>query len=260
MTQAFNLGQLANKVNVSGQLDASTGLVNSAAVANGGTGRATLDVGKVLIGNGTSQVNMLAGTTTNDVLLWSGSAWISSPAATAGAGGGYKMTVFTSPGTYTKPASLKAIKVTVVGKGGNGAGAPSTISGGGGGGGASIYSVQAPSLPGPQPITAGAGTNSFGSIASATAGSNGATFSGGLGGVGSGGTINIGGNDGNSQMSPNSGGAGGSSILGGGGRNGAAPGTLAGQAGKNYGGGGGGGYTAAGGAGANGIVIIEEFF
>lgn len=41
MTQAFNLSQLANKVNTSGQLDASTGLVNTVSVANGGTGTTT---------------------------------------------------------------------------------------------------------------------------------------------------------------------------------------------------------------------------
>lgn len=38
MTQAFNLSQLANNINSSGQLDATDGLVNSVPVANGGTG------------------------------------------------------------------------------------------------------------------------------------------------------------------------------------------------------------------------------
>lgn len=38
MTQAFNLSQLANNLNSSGQLDATDGLVNSVPVANGGTG------------------------------------------------------------------------------------------------------------------------------------------------------------------------------------------------------------------------------
>lgn len=42
MTQAFNLSQLANKTNTSGQLDASTGLYNQVPVANGGTGASTL--------------------------------------------------------------------------------------------------------------------------------------------------------------------------------------------------------------------------
>lgn len=38
MTQAFNLSQLANNLNSSGQLDATDGLVNAVPVANGGTG------------------------------------------------------------------------------------------------------------------------------------------------------------------------------------------------------------------------------
>lgn len=51
MTQAFNLSQLANNLNSSGQLDATDGLVNAVPVANGGTGannqvtaRSNLDV------------------------------------------------------------------------------------------------------------------------------------------------------------------------------------------------------------------------
>jgi hypothetical protein len=38
MTQAYNLSQLANFVNTSGQLDASAGLDNAVPLANGGTG------------------------------------------------------------------------------------------------------------------------------------------------------------------------------------------------------------------------------
>lgn len=38
MTQAFNLSQLANNLNSTGQLDATDGLVNAVPVANGGTG------------------------------------------------------------------------------------------------------------------------------------------------------------------------------------------------------------------------------
>lgn len=265
MTQAFNLGQLANKVNTSGQLDASTGLTNTAAVANGGTGRATLTAGTVLLGNGTSQVTMLAGTTTNDALIWSGTAWASSPVASAGGGGGYQMTVATSPSSYTKPASLKAIKVTVVGSGGTGGaqtGSPisNNVSGGGGAGGASIYYALAPALPASAiPISAGVGTNSFGAIASATAGGTGgssanapgsASAGGGSGGTGSGGTINFVGGRGDNglQIGPSvkSIGNGGNSIFGSGGSG----------ASGGYGSGGTGGS----GAGAPGVVIIEEFF
>lgn len=38
MTQAFNLSQLANKVNTSGQLDLATGVNGTLPIANGGTG------------------------------------------------------------------------------------------------------------------------------------------------------------------------------------------------------------------------------
>ena len=41
MTQAYNLSQLANNLNSSGQLDAADGLVNAVPIANGGTGGST---------------------------------------------------------------------------------------------------------------------------------------------------------------------------------------------------------------------------
>jgi hypothetical protein len=41
MTQAYNLSQLANNLNTSGQLDATDGLVNAVPIANGGTGAST---------------------------------------------------------------------------------------------------------------------------------------------------------------------------------------------------------------------------
>lgn len=47
MTQAFNLSQLANNLNSSGQLDATDGLVNAVPVANGGTGASTPSAAQV---------------------------------------------------------------------------------------------------------------------------------------------------------------------------------------------------------------------
>lgn len=41
MTQAYNLSQVANNANSSGQIDASVGLFNATPVANGGTGATT---------------------------------------------------------------------------------------------------------------------------------------------------------------------------------------------------------------------------
>lgn len=281
MTQAFNLSQLANKVNTSGQLDASAGLVNATPVANGGTGKSTNTAGTLLLGDGTSAMTELAGAATNDVVSWSGSAWVSTPTAATGAGGNYVMLTYVSPATYVKPTTVKAIKITVVGAGGNGGNVP-TVNGyyygpGGGGGGAAIEYLNAPVIPSsPIAITAGAGTNSFGGFLSATAGSAGIGNSltagavGALGGVGSGGNLNIQGSSGGNVTSIRISGTGGDSILGSGGLSKyLAPSpaqTTNGNNGNNYGGGGGGALKSGGviagtgGNGAPGVVIIEEFY
>jgi hypothetical protein len=49
MTQAYNLSQLANRVNSSGLLDASSGLTNAVPVANGGTGASTVAAAKIAL-------------------------------------------------------------------------------------------------------------------------------------------------------------------------------------------------------------------
>jgi len=185
--------------------------------------------------------------TAGNVLTSNGTAWVSQAAAAGG--GDYIMQVYAGPstGTWTKPAGLKAVKVTVVGGGGAGGNTVGpacfgySVSGGGGGGGTSIEYLDAPAIPGPQPYTAGAagGTSSFGSPAflSATGGaastgvsSPGASTqifgSGGAGGVGSGGQLNIIGGAGTpggvgtdparSTLGSGAGGAGGSSTMGGG--------------------------------------------
>lgn len=117
--------------------------------------------------------------------------------------------VFTSSGTFTVPAGVTVVKVTVVGGGGAG-GAPITsginavASGGGGGGGAAIKYITG-LIPGSTiNVTVGAGgsggnggTSSFGAYCSATGGSIGtqgsstATYTSVAGGVGSGGDVNI---------------------------------------------------------------------
>jgi hypothetical protein len=53
MTQAFNLSQLANNLNTSGQLDATDGLTGVVPLANGGTGT-TNTVNTVVAGTGIS--------------------------------------------------------------------------------------------------------------------------------------------------------------------------------------------------------------
>lgn len=152
--------------------------------------------------------------------------------------GNYVMQTYTntSPSgvTWTKPAGLKAIKVTVVGGGGGSnpiflpapAGPPAPFNsrgyGGSGGGGASVEYIPAPSIPGPVTVTVGAGggsstptaspfttggTSSFGSFLSATGGAGGGlnpsgiTASGGTGGSGSNGSFNITGQAGGTTVS-----------------------------------------------------------
>lgn len=190
------------------------------------------------------------------------------------------LNVYTTPGTWTKPATVKAIKVTVVGGGGSvgvlpGSPVPNsgTTAGGAGGGGTSIRVYPAPTIPGPQPYSVGAagssssfGVNPFPApflVISATGGSNGSTYpassgagaQGGAGGIGSGGQLNIAGQAG--SWGRDKGGAGGSSYLGGGG-------VGNGSNGGAYGGGGGGNVSssspASGGTGATGVVIVEEFY
>jgi hypothetical protein len=209
--------------------------------------------------------------------------------STAGATGVNVLNVFTSPGTWTKAAGLKAIKVTVVGGGGTPATTASGPNGfysaasGGGGGGSAIRLYPAPSLSGPQPYAVGGAgeTSSFGvapaTVISATGGAAGATgvttiTAGGAGGVGSGGVLNMNGNNGgsgqwlNNPIANCNTGTGGDSILGAGGMGvfyaGTSPTAAPGAAGTGYGGGGAGGRgpVATGGTGASGVVIVEEFY
>jgi hypothetical protein len=276
MTQAFNLSQLANNVNTSGLLNAAAGLYNQTPVANGGTGRSTVASGNLIVGAGTSAMTALAGAATNDVVTWNGSAWVSS--AAQGSAQSPTLEAYTTPGTWTKPASVKGIKVTVVGGGGSAPPIAATTNAkgsGGGGGGAAIFIYPAPSLPGPQPYTVGTAgnTSSFGvspapaplTVISATGGSAGGTnTSGGAGGIGSNGEMNIAGGGGGAT-SPTASGAGGNSIYGGGGRGNGVP-NSAGIAGGAYGGGAGGASVGnpavaqTGGTGATGVVVIEEFY
>jgi len=197
----------------------------------------------------------------------------SSVQATAGALGTSVITSYTSPGTWTKPSTVKSIKVTVVGGGGSGgSGTGSTqpsspfsgFGGSGGGGGIAVRSYPAASLSGPQPFTVGgSNANSAFGVAPAT------VITGGAGGAGT------------PASSPGFAPAGGAGGGGGSGTNGqlnftGGPGNpSAGTAGDTlystvgnarlYGGGGSGGVSgspavAPGTAGAQGIVIIEEFY
>jgi hypothetical protein len=178
------------------------------AVARGGTGATTLTDNNVILGNGTSAVKFVAPGTSGNVLTSNGSAWLSQAIS---AGGDYIRRVYTSPATWTKPAGLKAVSITVLAGGGGGGGvtatpAPSFSGKAGGQGGnarqpGSFNYLAAPSIPGPVAVTVGAGgsagptgggsggaggTSSFGPFLSATGGGGGggATALGAVGATG----------------------------------------------------------------------------
>lgn len=216
--------------------------------------------------------------TSGNVLTSNGSAWVSSAAASSVS----SIQAFTSDGTFTIPAGVTKVKVTVVGGGGGGTTATqSTGQGGGGAGGAAIKVITGLTPGGTVAVTVGLGgaaetagsTSSFGAYCSATGGARAAVRTnnvgpGGAGGTGTGGDINFTGGAGSGgsgviNVVAGVGGTGGNSIFGGGGLGGlGVNGGSAGAGGPNTGGGGAGGNSAnsspnAGGAGGSGIVIVE---
>lgn len=184
--------------------------------------------------------------------------------------------------TWSKPTGLKFLAVQVVGGGGGGGsvscgGSCSAADGGGGGGGYSYELIPTASLSASEYYLIGSGgaadtsgrTTTFGNKIQATGGTGTTTPDGGPGGIGSLGDLNLkgggggSGNDNSSSGDSNSG-AGGSSFLGGGGE-GVFGSSQNGGAGGVYGGGGAGGTvgtneSANGGAGAQGVIILTEYF
>lgn len=190
--------------------------------------------------------------------------------------------VFTSSDTWIHPDGLLRAEIIDVAAGGGGGGTPSNnnVGGAGGGGGTAFELIEAADLGSTETVTIGAGgiggigsnpgtqggTSSFGAHNSATGGAGGINNGGdgGIGGVGVGGDTNIegGGGTGNPGSDGSARGpAGGSSTLGGG-----ATGRIGnGLNGGNYGGGGAGGggnggSSTDGGNGADGIIIVKEYF
>jgi hypothetical protein len=149
------------------------------AVSNGGTGVTTLTTAYGVLAAGTTATGALQniGTGTASQVLTSNGPGVL-PSFQAAAGGQFQTEIFTSPGTWTKPASATRVRVTVVGGGG------SAYIQNGGYGGLGV-SANVP-VSNPVAVTVGAGaaaqpggavvpggTSSFGSAVSATGGTGG---------------------------------------------------------------------------------------
>jgi hypothetical protein len=261
--------------------DATTTILTTNAavtVGQGGTGQTSYTDGQLLIGNSTgntlTKTTLTAGTGVS-ITNGSGSISIAAPLA--------KQTdVFTSgtSATYTAPANTQWVKITVVGKGGNGGGTTSQRGSGGGAGGIAIkwlaitagqtliYTVNNVSFP--NFVTSGTYTlasdiTGYGGTAGTSVAYAASFTAGGLGGTATGGDINIRGGYGGSAFGTSTAvttqqsGFGGSNMFGAGGY---AVGVAinAGVDGLGYGVGGGGsiGSTTVG-LGTNGVIIFEAY-
>lgn len=278
-TGTFTIAGPNTNTNYTITLPQETGTLVTTGVTTGLNGSA-ITTGTVAASVGGTGITS-AGTAGN-VLTSNGSAWVSQAAAAGG--GDYIMQAYTSPATWTKPAGLKAVRVTVIGGGGSAGNFatpafPADQKTGGGGGGTGIKYLDAPAIPGPVTVTVGSGgaasgpqvgnaggTSSFGPLVSATGGGGG--NNGGAnryiaGGTATNATVSVSGGVG-AATAYNACGAvtgfiGGGTVL-------AQPSygyqINTGLAANNYGGGGGSwtGPTGIGVAGAGGIVIVEEFY
>lgn len=298
----LGLGTIAtqNSDNVSVTGGSITGITDLA-LADGGTGASLSDPGADAILGWNDTAGAVGFFTAGSGISINATA--NTISSTVTGGGNYVMQVYTNttPGgvTWTKPANLVAVKVTVVGGGGGSTPVPgptpnAVIRGGSGGGGTSVEYIPAPSIPGPVTVTVGAaggttaptttgGTSSFGAFLSATGGAMASSSNGAAGGSGSGGSYNISGGTGGASLAYTynpgppaqrfgSTGTGGGSTLGFGGASDLVAGgndsSLDASAGVGYGGGASGltrspavpTVSSTGASGAQGIVIVEEFY
>ena len=243
MTAAYNLSQLANRANSSGQLDISTASTGVLAVANGGTGAATHTANNVLLGNGATPFIEVAPGSSGNVLTSNGTKW-QSVAGSSGTGKLLMFTKITSSGTFTKQSGSNLIVYEIYG--GGGGGGVNAIGGGGGGGMAGAKttgSITSPAASISAVIGAGGASGSNGTASSFNA----VTSTGGLKGI---------------ADFANAGGIGQTGV-GIGGAGGVVPPTPGGAAAANSAAGGGGaasgGLAAPGGAGGSGVIYVWEY-
>ena len=247
-TPALDTPSAITLTNATG-LPLTTGVTGTLGATNGGTGTATYTTGDTLYASATNTLSKLSIGSTGQVLkvVAGVPAWSS----TAGAGTAPTFQKFNAQGsgTYTTPAGVLYLKVTMVGGGGGASGsstdaahdAASGVDGGNSTFGTSLLTANG----GKKGTGLGAQRGGAGGTASIGAGATGTLLSGGSGQ--SGGQVA---NAGSSTVYPQ-GGSGGNNALGGGG-GGEAGGTFSGQAGAaNTGGGGGGASVSAGTSGCD---------
>jgi len=176
--------QNANNVAITG--GTISGLSSPLPVASGGTSSSSLTANNVLLGNGTSALQVVAPSTAGNVLTSNGTTWTSAP-PTVGVFG----QLFTSSGTFTVPAGVTKLKIICIGGGG---GAASDGKPGGFGGYAEGYytvtsgSSYSVTVGGGGGAGSNGGTSSFSSLISATGGSGATTSTQGTDGNGASGT------------------------------------------------------------------------
>jgi hypothetical protein len=244
--------------------------ITDLAVADGGTGASSFTANNVLLGNGTSSFQTVAPGSSGNLLASNGTTWASTAVSL-----GINAQVFTGNGTFTIPAGVTKLKVTVVGGGGGGCSGggfgQNGTRGGGGGGGTAIKYLTGLTPGNTLAVTVGAGGTANSqpggdggdsTVASGTQSITTITGGGGDGGVIDFGYFTAGGLGANGDLNIRGGGSlsggdgvGGSSTMGGGSGVG---GTSASAAvGGAYGGGGSSGFNAVGSVGAAGVVIFE---
>ena len=98
MTQAFNLAQLANNLNTSGQLDASDGLYGVLPLANGGVGASTQSGARSNLGLGSLATVTPSGTGSSSNFLRGDNTWasVSSLSTASGSAPSYSARAFVS--------------------------------------------------------------------------------------------------------------------------------------------------------------------
>jgi hypothetical protein len=128
LLKASNLSDVANATTARGNLTAAksgansditslTGLTTPLTVAQGGTGAATLTANNVLLGNGISALQVVAPSTSGNVLTSNGTTWVSSTPTAVNTSQLAKAWVNFNGGTGTIRGSFNVSSVTVVSSG-----------------------------------------------------------------------------------------------------------------------------------------------